>query len=407
MLHRWPAPARSLALAGVLASAGLTMPNLGHAQDVVWDVVTPEEASTPIPASDAGVQWRTVQEPGAAEPAGVNTSNAIVWRELDPPSDSAPSTQVVWQDLPASADPLPPEAIAEQHREESNGSNPQPPPPLPPLPRLQALDRSIAFSDGNVGPDISWNIPNGLRWSERWFASASLLGQSRRQPGEDFFAWNNGDSVAIVHANVIQSGSWSLGLNTSIRSVYQGSQAAGGGTQVGEGVSSGFRVATAIGDTGGIAFGGEQVIQWDDDTDTGRNLYLMASKGWWLGDQGRGFPLFVANGGIGTGRFANQDILSWDNPLRFACIDGVENRTGTFSVDNDLCWSPIGTLALVVNEYWSMFVEYRSGTAQAATSLSLGSGIPLRFTWGVNFAGKNEVIETNQWTWVFRASLGF
>ena len=33
----------------------------------------------------------------------------------------------------------------------------------PPL--LQALDRSIAFEDGLVGPDISLNIPNGLRWS--------------------------------------------------------------------------------------------------------------------------------------------------------------------------------------------------------------------------------------------------
>ena len=30
-----------------------------------------------------------------------------------------------------------------------------------------------------------------------------------------------------------------------------------------------------------------------------------------------------------------------------------------------------------------------------------------RFEWSENFAGKKEVLETDQWTWVFRASLGF
>ena len=51
--------------------------------------------------------------------------------------------------------------------------------------------------------------------------------------------------------------------------------------------------------------------------------------------------------------------------------------------------------------------EYRSGTAQAAASISLTDGIPLRFTWGVNFAGKNELLDADELTWVFRASLGF
>ena len=34
-------------------------------------------------------------------------------------------------------------------------------------------------------------------------------------------------------------------------------------------------------DTGGIAFGGEQIAQFDGLSDQGRNFYLMASKGWW------------------------------------------------------------------------------------------------------------------------------
>ena len=55
-----------------------------------------------------------------------------------------------------------------------------------------------------------------------------------------------------------------------------------------DGLSSGFRIARSIGETGGIAFGAE-LIQWDDQTDTGRNLYLMASKGWWLGNKAQTF----------------------------------------------------------------------------------------------------------------------
>jgi len=133
----------------------------------------------------------------------------------------------------------------------------------------------------------------------------------------------------------------------------------------------------------------------------------MASKGWWLGDKGKDYPLLIANGGFGTGRFANQDIGSWDNPLRFACIEDVENRTGSFRVDNDLCWSPIGTISLVMNEWWGMFLEYRSGTAQAAASVNLTGGIPLRLTWGVNFAEQNQIQNSDGMTWVFRASFGF
>ena len=363
-----------------------------QAQTIQWE----EVGSKPAELSDTSVRW------GKVPPLPPLEQTAVVWTEVDDSiSPSTAPTQVAWQVLTEQDADLPDEVIAEQ-------TSPGPVrPALIPPPALQALDRSISFKDGFVGPDISWNVPNGLRWSERWFGSASLLGQSRRTNSGPFYKWNGGDAVAIVHANILQAGSWSVGLNTSFRSVYQGDQAAGGSTQVGEGISSGFRIATAIGKTGGIAFGGEQVLQWDDKTDTGRNLYLMATKGWWLGNQGTDYPLLIANGGFGTGRFANQDILSWKNPLRFACVEGFEDRQGTFSVDNDLCWSPIGTVSLVLNDYVGTFVEYRSGNAQAAASVSLTDGIPLRFTWGVTFARKNEVLATDQLRWVFRASLGF
>lgn len=350
-------------------------------QSVVW---------TLMPASD---EW--------IDPTKISRPNAVVWKQLKQPLESLPNQEQEWV---ADRKELQPEEAAVIESEQPKIKERQ---LLADPPKLQTLDRSIAFNNGFVGPDISWNIPNGLRWSQEWFASASILGQSRRNNEGPFVAWNDGDAVAIIHANVIQTKNWSFGVNTSFRSVYQGSKAGGGSTEIGEGISSGFRIAKQLGDTAGFAFGGEQVIQWDDRTDTGRNLYLMATKGWWLGAQQKTFPLLLTNIGIGTGRFANQDINSFANPYRFGCIKNFESREETFRVDNDLCWSPIGSTAIVINPWWSIFTEYRSGTAQAATSVSLNNGLPIRLTWGVNFLGKNEYVKEDNLTWIFKASLGF
>ena len=364
-----------------------------QAKPIKWEVIDSETSRQ----DKKTMRWGDLSTPKAPI-----DEHEIVWTEVDEPQEpEIRADQIAWEELPEQDANLPDEVIAEHP-----SSGPIQPERIPP-PALQALDRSVAFKDGFVGPDISWNIPNGFRWSERWFGSASFQGQNQRYNNGPFYGWNDGDAVAIMHANILQAGSWSVGINTSIRSVYQGDQAAGGGTRIGEGVSSGFRIATAIGDSGGIAFGGEQIVQWDDKTDTGRNFYLMATKGWWLGHEGNNYPLLIANGGFGTGRYANQDVQSWDNPLRFACIENIENRINLFSVDNDLCWSPIGSLSVVFNDYVSTFLEYRSGTAQVAGSISMSDGIPLRLTWGIDFAIRNEIVPADELRWVFRTSIGF
>ncbi|WP_254427999.1 hypothetical protein [Synechococcus sp. WH 8101] len=443
---------RWLALVGAGALLGAPL----RAQ-VVWEPVTPkqaEESQILVPAVDGGggstsgqesappIAWEPVEEPGETrggetKPSAPVTAQAVVWEPVPADASSegavpAPTT-VVWEPLPGT------EAIAEVEEStevqiqvaEGDGSTEtitqedsttvrveeqETPPPealaieqdqpsrvpeLPPPPPLQALNRSIAFGDGLVGPDIGWQVPNGFRWSQRWFADASIRGFSRRPEGSDFFAWNNGDGNAIISANILQTTHWSLGLNTSFRSVYQGDDAAGGSTAVGEGVSSGFRIARQIGDTGGIAFGGEQILQWDEFTDTGRNFYLMASKGWWLGSGGKDYPLLIANGGFGTTKFAQN------KNLQFACINNVQNRQGTYAIDNNLCWGPIGTVAVVFNEWWGMFLEYNSFESILGASINLTGGIPMRLTWGVNFAQKDEFLPSDEWNWVFRASIGF
>ena len=253
-----------------------------------------------------------------------------------------------------------------------------------------------------MGPDIGWRVPNGFRWSRRWFADVNVYGQNSRQQGDDNVVdWGNGDGVGILHTNLLQTDHWSVALSTSFRSLQNNPNITGGTTGINGGLSNGFRIARSIGDTGGIALGAEQLIQWDDQTDTGGNLYLMASKGWWLGNQGTNFPLLIANGGFGTGHF------SWNSNLRFACAYNVENRPNQFSIDNDLCWAPIGTVALVINEYWSVFMEYSAGHSALSASVNLDQNFPLRITWGVSFADGKELRKTDEYRYTFAASISF
>jgi len=328
----------------------------------------------------------------------------------------------VWEVIPDSDTPISPtptKTLAEGNSESSANTPEAPPaeviaqeaampprmvPGPPPPPPLQTLNRSIAYGDGLVGPDIGWRVPNGLRWSQRWFGDATVQAINRRQKGDDnFFDFGQGDGEGIVHANVLQTENWSLGLNYSFRSLQSNPNIAGGSTGITDGMSTGFRVARAIGDTGGIAFGAEQLIQWDDQTDSGRNIYLMATKGWWLGNEGKDYPLVIANGGLGTGAF------QYDNPLRFACIYNVQSRPEpNFQRDTDLCWGPIGTFAVVFNEYFGIFTEYNGTATTLSASLNLTGGIPIRLTWGVSFAGSQELREDfDQYRWTFGASIGF
>ena len=419
---------RRYSLTTGVAITALTATTPLNAQ-VIWKQMTEDQAEQnkilySLPGSSnkehvlpQPVAWGTVQ---SSETNAAEETTGIVWNSV--PSSDSPingselNSSVVWEVIPEVRTPLSP-AHSNPLAEGNEGflNNVQEEPAMPsrtwpenqPLPPIQALNRSIAFGDGLVGPDIGWFVPNGFRWSQRWLTDITIESESLTQTDRPSFEWSNGDALSTIHVNLLQTKSWSAGLNTSLRIGNQHENVASRSLKIGEGIASGFRIAKAINHTTGVAFGGEQILQWDSKTNKGRNFYLMASKGWWLGDGGKSFPILIANGGFGTGSFANQDIGSWENPLRFACIKDVENRSGSYRVDNDLCWSPIGTVSVVMNEWWGMFFEYRSGTALAAASLNLTGGIPLRLTWGVNFAKKNQFQNRENLAFIFRASLAF
>ena len=118
-------------------------------------------------------------------------------------------------------------------------------------------------------------------------------------------------------------------------------------------MSSGFRWDYALSNTSGIAFGAEQLIHFDSLTDTGRNLYITASKAFLnsYGDQNNSFPIDILTGGIGTGRMAVGTIRGFCSDLLGG--SGTETKT-----KRNLCWSPVFSIARVWNKKFSTFFEY-------------------------------------------------
>ena len=276
------------------------------------------------------------------------------------------------------------------------------------IPALESVNRSIAFSTSNVGPDIGFLVPPGFRWTPNVTFDSSIRGWNRRSKGEKFLAWNNGDAVGQFYLQPFHGQKWSLGANLGIRSVYQGDRFAGGSSNIGEGVSAGFRFDYALSDTAGIAIGAEQLVHFDGLTDTGRDIYLVASKGWWLGGEAGDFPLATATAGIGTG------YLGRNPNLQFGCSDFID--AGIAQAGNDtfypLCWGPVASGALVINPRLSLFSEFNNFAFVTGASVAPFEEIPLRATWGVtlaqDFGGGTEEFsfEPDKTRWFFRVSVG-
>ena len=203
-------------------------------------------------------------------------------------------------------------------------------------PKLGILGRSIVFDNSIVGPDISWIVPPGLAWNKKYKFDFLARGHNTRIPEpetKNFFGWNDGDAVGLFSYQFLQFKQSSLGLNIGVRSLYNGDKAIGGTTGLGEGLSSGFRWDYALSDRSGFAFGAEQLIHFNNDTDTGRNIYLTASKAWWKGKDELGndsFPLYVGTAGVrhsieNPHPYITSNIVGFFNVLECCRNYNVEN----------------------------------------------------------------------------------
>jgi len=268
---------------------------------------------------------------------------------------------------------------------------------------LNSLNRSIVFNNTRVGPDISWLVPPGLSWSETFIFDGSIRGHNRRKGGESFWGWNEGDAVGQFYFQPIHTERNSYGINLGVRSVYEGS-ALGGSTPIGDGLSLGFRSDRAFSKTSGMAIGAEQLIHFDNKTDTGRDIYITFTKAWWRNkNKSTQFPLDIATGGFATGKMAEGNIKG-------LCSDLFGGAGIQIATQRRLCWAPVFTLSRVFNESISTFFEYNSKWFLLGTSVAPIQNIPLRGTFAVQLSDHIDNYQINDFDnlkWVFRINLGF
>ena len=268
------------------------------------------------------------------------------------------------------------------------------------------LNRSIVFNDSIVGPDISWLVPPGFKWNNKYKFDTTVSGHSGRfeegRKGKGFWGWNSGDAVGNIYYQFINKKKTSFGLNLGIRSVYSGS-AAGGTTAVGESQSLGFRIDRKISPTAGFSFGAEQLLHFDAFTDTGRNIYLTLSKAIWSNNNDGQFPLDIYTFGVATGRMAEGNI-------KFLCSDLLGGSGTEYLHQRNLCWAPVFSISRVFNKKISTIFEYNSKWFVLGTSIIPFNEIPLRGTFAVQLSDHIDNYKLNNFDelkWVFRLSLGF
>jgi hypothetical protein len=271
---------------------------------------------------------------------------------------------------------------------------------------ISSLNRSIVFNDSIVGPDVSWLVPPGFKWSNNYKFDSSTRGHSGRfekgRKGKSFLGWNDGDAVGQFYYQFLNNEKTSFGLNFGIRSVYSG-KALGGGTSIGEGQSIGFRIDRKISPTEGISFGAEQLLHFDGLTDTGRDIYLTASKALWSNNKTGEFPLDIFTFGVATGRMAEGNI-------KFLCSNLLGGSGTEVSHQRSLCWAPVFSISRVYNKNFSTFFEYNSKWFILGSSITPFNDIPLRGTFAVQLSDHIDNYKLNKFDemkWVFRLSLGF
>ena len=321
-------------------------------------------------------------------------SNNIKWEKAN--LDAKDKKEIIWQKLENNKKNIIP--IKEVIKYQDSSTND--------YAGISSLNRSIVFNDSIVGPDISWLVPPGFKWNDKYKFDASIRGHSGRfekgRKGKSFWGWNDGDAVGQFYYQFINNKKNSIGLNYGVRSVYSGS-APGGATEIGEGQSLGFRIDRQISPTEGLSIGAEQLIHFDGLTDTGRDIYLTLSKAVWSNNKTYQFPLDIYTVGIATGRMAEGNI-------KFLCSDLFGGSGTEVYNQRRLCWAPVFSVSRVFNKNFSTFFEYNSKWFLLGSSIIPFNEIPLRGTFAVQLSDHIDNYKLNNFDemkWVFRLSLGF
>jgi len=217
--------------------------------------------------------------------------------------------------------------------------------------------------NGNPYPDISLKLPNAFALDQQFTLSSQLTGASRTRnckvgEGQDWTQCADGE--LFFELTPLKGKNASLGINWSIQSLSSRNTAFASAQSVG------FKGAVNLTPTLGLAFGGEQIIQFDNNTDLGRNYYLLLSQAVPL-SKGAKPAMLVATAGVGSDFFGygGNGVLGSTN-----CIGGNNISSRNFPSGTDCYWGPVGALSIAINDRLSIGAEW--------FGYGIGAGISLR-----------------------------
>ena len=210
---------------------------------------------------------------------------------------------------------------------------------------IKSTGKSININN-KLYPEISNYVPNGFieDWEKAFTASFRGISQTRH------CSFNKGgcyDGVLDIDFNLINLEDFSFNPKINIQSLTNR------GTKRGQGISLGFKAAKNISPKWSIAFGGENIIHFDDTIDLGRNFYLVSSTYIPLANYKNSIPSMIfINAGVGS------DFFGYKGNGFIGTTSCLGKPTLTGEGSENCNWGPIGSIAFVFNERFSLINEW-------------------------------------------------
>lgn len=301
------------------------------------------------PIQVRAVEWEAA--PSASAPAS--------WQELNQPQSEPPLAR--WQILASPASP-PGQSLQVDSAPTTtpvnppvDASAPEPAPASAPSetqPNRRLVVRGVARDvtvNGHVYPAAVLDVPNGFAQDQRLWGSVTGVGISRTRscPNDTL---DCADAQLTVDVAPLKWGPASFALQWGMQSLSSRNN----GTPALSAQHLGFRAAINLGPLTGLAVGGEHVVQFDDNTDLGRNFYVVLSQAVPLGSGDRP-PMLVATAGAGSDLYGYKGN-GWLG--RTDCGGARAISSNNYPSGTDCSWGPIGSLAVFLNDRISIGTEW-------------------------------------------------